>query len=62
MPEDPKPDRSWREIAGEVANEGDPGKVIELSQELVKALDKKNNRSPQQHTQHADEQARRKSA
>jgi hypothetical protein len=64
MPEDcPKPDRRWREIAGEVATEGDPDKVIELSEELLKALDKKNNRSPQQHTpEHADEQARRKSA
>jgi hypothetical protein len=57
MPEDrPKPDRPWREIAREVATEGDPDKVIELGQELVKALDQKNNQSP---LQHDEEPARR---
>ena len=58
MAEDhPKPDRSWREIAEEVSTESDSDKVAELSQELIKALDKK---SP--HTPERDEQVRRKSA
>ena len=64
MPEDrPKPDRPWREIAGEVANEVDPDKVLELSQELVNALDKENNQPPQQHMpEQAEERARRNAA
>ena len=33
-------ERSWREIAEEVATESDLGKVGELSRELIEALDK----------------------
>ena len=33
-------ERSWREIAEEVATERDLGKVAELSRELIEALDK----------------------
>ena len=59
MPDDrPKPDRPWREIAGEVANELDSDKVLELSQELVNALDKENNQPPQQlMPEHGEERA-----
>lgn len=59
MAEDhPKLDRSWREIAEEVSTECDSDKVAELSQELIKALDKQS-----QHTSGRDkEQVRRKSA
>lgn len=47
MAEDhPKPDRSWREIAEEVSTESDSDKVAELSQELIKALDKQSPRTP----------------
>lgn len=56
--DDAKLDRSWREIAEEVSTESDWDKVAELSQELIKALDKQ---SP--HTPGSDkEQVRRKSA
>jgi len=47
MAEDhPKPDRSWREIAEEVSTESDSDKVAELSQELIKALDKQSSHPP----------------
>lgn len=57
MPENrPNPNRPWPEIAEEVSTECD--KVAELSQELIKALDKQ---SP--HAAERDkEQVRRKSA
>ena len=48
MAEDhPKPDRSWREIAEEVSTESDSDKVAELSQELIKALDKQSPPAPE---------------
>ena len=54
-----KPDRSWREIAEEVSTESDSDKVAELSQELIRALDKESPHTPG----HDDkEQVRRKSA
>jgi len=64
MPEDHlKPSRPWREIAGEVANEVDPDKVLELSQELVNALDKEKNQPlHQRRPEHAEESARRNAA
>ena len=41
MPDDhPKADRDWREIAEQVSKEHDSGKVAELSEELLKALEK----------------------
>jgi len=33
-------EKTWREIAAKVSNEPDSDKVAELSQELIKALDK----------------------
>ena len=62
MAEDsPKPDRRWREIAEEVSRECDSNKVPELSQELIKALDKESKHLP--HTREREkEQVRRKSA
>jgi hypothetical protein len=32
--------RPWREIATQIASETDPGKILELSQELTRAIDK----------------------
>ena len=41
MAEDcPKPDRPWRVIAQEVSTERDSDRVAELSEELIKALDR----------------------
>ena len=37
---DMKPFRSWREIAKQAAEEHDPDKVLQLAQELVRALDR----------------------
>ncbi|HKR82579.1 MAG TPA: hypothetical protein VJS37_00315 [Terriglobales bacterium] len=34
-----QPERPWREIAEEVSTEHDPNKVVELSEELIHALD-----------------------
>jgi hypothetical protein len=34
-----KPTRSWREIAQLAASEHDPQRVLQLAQELVRALD-----------------------
>jgi len=48
----PNPDRPWREIAEEVTSESDSDKVIELSEELVKALTKQ---QPQQTPEHDEE-------
>ena len=63
MPEDrPKPDRPWREIAEEVATEGDSDKVIELSQELLHALDNETTRHREQMGMRDKELIRRKSA
>ena len=53
-----KPDRPWREIAEEVWTESDSDKVAELSQELIKALDKQAPHAPERDK----EQLRRKSA
>lgn len=53
-----KPDRPWREIAEEVSTESDSDKVAELSQELIKALDKQSPHAPK----HDKEQVHRKSA
>ena len=36
---DVKPSRSWREIAQLAANEQNPQKVLQLAQELIRALD-----------------------
>jgi hypothetical protein len=37
-----KSERPWREIAEEVSTEHDSSKVAELSEELIRALDKEN--------------------
>ena len=59
MPEHrPNPDRPWRDIAEEVSTECDSDKVAELSQELIKALDKQSPHAPERDK----EQVRRKSA
>lgn len=59
MSEDrPNPDRPWREIAEEVSTECDPDKVAELSEELIKSLDKQSPHAPECDK----EQVRRKSA
>lgn len=56
-----KPARPWREIAEEVSKENDSDKVAQLSNELIQALDKQNQRSEQ--SQKDDEpQVRRKAA
>lgn len=47
----PEPVRPWREIAEEVTTEADSDKVLELSQELVAALEKEN----KPHLQHTPE-------
>jgi len=63
MAEDrPQSGRPWREIAEEVTTECDSDKILELSQELAKALDKENKHPPQQTPEHDEELARRKSA
>ena len=54
----PNPDRPWRDIAEEVSEECDSDKVAELSQELIKALDKQSPHAPERDK----EQGRRKSA
>lgn len=54
----PNPNRPWREIAEEVSTECDFDKVTELSQELIKALDKQSPHAPERDK----EQVRRKSA
>lgn len=54
----PSPDKPWREIAEEVSTECDSDKVAELSQELIKALDKPSPHAPERDK----EQVRRKSA
>lgn len=36
---DMKPSRNWREIARLAANEQNPQKVLQLAQELIRALD-----------------------
>ena len=53
-----KSDRPWREIAEEVSTESDSDKVAELSEELIKALDKQSPHAPERDK----EQIRRKSA
>jgi len=47
LEERPKPDRPWREIAEEVATKCDSDKVVELSQELLRALEKEKQLSRQ---------------
>lgn len=37
---DPAPTRSWREIAAAIARESDRDRVLQLSQELDRALEK----------------------
>ena len=37
---DMKPLRSWREIAKQAAEEHDPNNVLQLAQELIRALDR----------------------
>ena len=37
---DMEPLRSWREIAKQAAEEHDPNNVLQLAQELIRALDK----------------------
>jgi len=54
----PNPNRPWREIAEEVSTECDSDKVAELSQELIKALDKQSPHAPERDK----EQVCRKSA
>lgn len=54
----PNPNRPWREIAEEVSTECDCDKVAELSQELIKALDKQSPHAAERDKQ----QVRRKSA
>ncbi|HZQ24197.1 MAG TPA: hypothetical protein VFA89_15500 [Terriglobales bacterium] len=39
MSQDRKPIRTWQEIAAEVAKETDPKKLIELAEELNRALE-----------------------
>ena len=41
---DLKPPRSWREIARLTAQEQNPQRVLELAQELIRALDIESNR------------------
>jgi hypothetical protein len=62
MAEDPKPERSWREIAEEVSTECDSDKLTGLSQELINALDKEAKQKPQQTPKCNEEKVRRKSA
>jgi hypothetical protein len=38
-----KPQRSWQEIASDAADESDPQRLLELSQELAQALDHQRN-------------------
>lgn len=52
------PNRPWRRLAGEVSTECASDKVAELSQELIKALDKQSPHAPARDK----EQVRRKSA
>ena len=40
-----KPERPWRDIAEEVSKEHNSDKVVELSDELIRALDKETKRS-----------------
>ncbi|HTM36952.1 MAG TPA: hypothetical protein VL156_09405, partial [Terriglobales bacterium] len=39
MAVDPKPVRSWRQIAAEVAQETDPEKLNKLTRELLQAME-----------------------
>ena len=55
----PKPDKSWRQIAEEAATEGDSDKLLELSRELVEALDEQTNHQPQQTPESAEKRERR---
>jgi len=41
---DVKPSRSWREIARLTAQEQNPHRVLELAQELIRAIDAESNR------------------
>jgi hypothetical protein len=41
MKADSTPDRSWQEIAEEASHETNPEKLIKLSKELERALDKR---------------------
>ncbi len=36
---DVRPSRTWRDIAQQAANEENPQRVLELAQELIRALD-----------------------
>jgi hypothetical protein len=36
-----KPVRSWQEIAAEAARETDPNRIVELSEELARALEER---------------------
>jgi hypothetical protein len=40
-----KPRRSWREIADEASHESDPKRLIQLADELTRALDERDNRA-----------------
>jgi hypothetical protein len=46
--DDVKPSRSWQELAQATAKEEDPFKVLELAQELIRALDAASDRRMQQ--------------
>ena len=61
MIEEPaKSDKPWREIAEEVLTEGDAEKVVELSNQLIEALDKES--KPQRVPEHTADKAHRNSA
>lgn len=60
--DDPHSERSWREIAEQVTKEQDSGKVTELSEELIEALEKETNGAPNHALKAEQEQTHRKSA
>ncbi|HKR82670.1 MAG TPA: hypothetical protein VJS37_00775 [Terriglobales bacterium] len=53
---------AWRKIAEEVSTERDSDKVVELTQELIKALDEEAARRTQRGAQGDEEKTRRKAA
>jgi hypothetical protein len=55
-----KSDKPWREIAEKVSTEQNPNKIAQLSEELIKALDKEQKKSTM--PERDPEQSRQKAA
>jgi len=58
--DDVKPLRSWHEIAKQVSEEDDPNRILELAEELIRALDAQSRKIMDEIT--PDEKVRKKGA